>query len=404
MSLKSYVADSGVKARLRAARPPLSLAVPVPVKVPKRSDRASLVGTAFDYLFRFELRRLAAHAVTYPWVAEGAPDFFHGPHYTRHVGPDQLGPLAGEYAGLDPHDTSMALHARAAKLVAAAREAEVAYNAVRSRAPSREEREDLARHALRLAMLDPLGRATLLSPFYPDSFGEPAEEEVVELLDLLAVVPFERFTTATPLQLNPRFGAAGNAVGGADADVIAGDLLLDLKVTSPAKVDPGHVDQLVGYLLLSRELRRTVPEAPEVRRLGLYYARYGYMWETDAAAWTERPGFAELEAWFFDRVAELWPGAAASTAAAVSDDTEPATPAAGKLKVTVKPKAAAKPKSAGKRGAKKGTGNAAAKPKGAAPPGAREPSGKGTAKTPAPREAEGRGRRRQPPPAKGGRG
>jgi hypothetical protein len=188
------------------------------------------------------------------------------------------------------------------------------------------------------------------------------------------VVPFERFVTPKPVLLNPTFGEASHAVGGADADMIAGDLLLDLKVTSRAKVGAEHLNQLVGYFLLSREHRQSVPTAPEVRRLGLYYARYGYLWLADAAAWTKQPGFPELERWFFAHAAELRDQEVAKRrerVAALRPSTllgprpghvpEQATAAEADAPEVAKPPAAAKPK-------------ATARQKGAAP---KKPDAKG---------------------------
>src|SRR5262249_4708806 len=41
-----------------------------PLRFPTRSTRHRLLGTGFDYLLRFELSRLAPHAVDRGWVAE----------------------------------------------------------------------------------------------------------------------------------------------------------------------------------------------------------------------------------------------------------------------------------------------------------------------------------------------
>jgi hypothetical protein len=63
------------------------------------------------------------------------------------------------------------------------------------------------------------------------------------------------------------------------------------------KIDPGAFDQLFDYFLLARNQRQTHPEFPEIRRVGLYFARHGYLWVTDVAEWTGRSDFAETEQW-----------------------------------------------------------------------------------------------------------
>jgi hypothetical protein len=47
---------------------------------------------------------------------------------------------------------------------------------------------------------------------------------------------------------------------------------------------------------LTREQRRLDQAAPEVRRVGLYFARQAHLWTADAKEWTGRPVFAEFEA------------------------------------------------------------------------------------------------------------
>src|SRR5262245_47234060 len=74
MSLTSFLDLPDVKARVKPFRPKLPRKITVPLKVEPRSNRYMLVGTAFDYLLRFELQRLASHAVSERWVAEYAPD------------------------------------------------------------------------------------------------------------------------------------------------------------------------------------------------------------------------------------------------------------------------------------------------------------------------------------------
>jgi hypothetical protein len=74
MSLRSFVKRPDVRAKLKPLRPKPPRTIGVPVKVQPRSNCYALVGTAFDYLLRFELQRRAPHSVAERWVAEYVPD------------------------------------------------------------------------------------------------------------------------------------------------------------------------------------------------------------------------------------------------------------------------------------------------------------------------------------------
>jgi hypothetical protein len=70
-----------------------------------------------------------------------------------------------------------------------------------------------------------------------------------------------------PAVLNPTF-AGGGDVGGADADLIVEDTLIDIKVTSNLRIDPTWIRQLLGYALLDYD------DEYRIRAVGLYLARH----------------------------------------------------------------------------------------------------------------------------------
>jgi hypothetical protein len=304
MSLKSFLALPDVREKVRPLRPKAAGRIPAPLRVPPRSSRWALVGTAFDYLLRFELQRRAPHAVAERWVAEAAPDvIWQGNEYETlswlHLSRDATGAVRQAVgpdarAGADPGlAREVAGHARA--VVERARSAHAAY--LKSKSPTRPERADLAAHALRLAKLDALCRAWQFDP----TFDSAAPEDVEDLLALLEVVPFDQLLHEKVMLLNPTFGPTSRLVGGADADLITGETIVDFKTTKKQEVDGEHLDQLLGYYLLARRQRGVDPRFPAVRRLAIYFCRHGHLFALDAAAWTEHPLFQETEQWFFER-------------------------------------------------------------------------------------------------------
>jgi hypothetical protein len=66
-------------------------------------------------------------------------------------------------------------------------------------------------------------------------------------------------------------------------------------------MDPKTLDQLLGYFLLWRKERLSDPALGEIRRVGVLFARHGYVWTLDVKEWTRQPEFPEIETWFFKR-------------------------------------------------------------------------------------------------------
>jgi hypothetical protein len=77
--------------------------------------------------------------------------------------------------------------------------------------------------------------------------------------------------------LNPTF-AGSNDIGGADADLIVDDCLIDIKATVLPKLDARWLYQLVGYALLDYE------DVYHLRAVGIYLARQGELihWPLDS--------------------------------------------------------------------------------------------------------------------------
>jgi hypothetical protein len=295
MSLTSFVGMPDVKAKLKPLRPKLPRKLSAPLKIEPRSKRYMLVGTAFDYLLRFELQRRAPHAISTAWVAEYAPEIIWRKTDSASVGMDLLADADPEQY-MPPEEVAERAHA----LLENAKAAVAAY--LKVKAPTAAMHGELAAHAIRLAKLDSVYRAWRLEP----GFEEASSEDVQDLVDLLAIVPFDDLLHNKVLLLNPTFGQASHFVGGADTDLIAGDLLVDLKTTKNGEIDVGNLDQILGYLLLARKQRSVDPTFPVINRLGLYYCRHGHLWSLEASTWTSNPEFPGIEQWFFQRADEVF--------------------------------------------------------------------------------------------------
>jgi hypothetical protein len=287
MSLTIFIKLPEVKAKLKPLRPKLPRKINVPLRVESRSPRYMLVGTAFDYLLRFELQRRAPHAIPGTLVADSAPECIWQPGCFLSLGMDHRQMPAQEAEMLAEKEAK-----RARIIVENAKKALAEY--VKSEAPDRGTQADLAAHAIRLAKLDDMSRALRLDA----SFAEADQVNVEELLALLAIVPFNTLLHDKVLLLNPTFGDSSRLVGGADADLIAGDTLIDFKTTKSGEVTAENLDQLLGYFLLGRNEHRSDPTFPAINRLAIYFCRHGHIWPLEASVWLENPLFDQTEEWF----------------------------------------------------------------------------------------------------------
>lgn len=281
MSLLSFVKHPEHVAKLKVLRPAPPRKIGVPMIEAPRSNRYGLIGTAFDYLLRFEIERVAPHATTKPWATEW--------HLERPSIQGQAGPTA-----------FLPRLRRLDAIVEAARVAHKHY--CDKRKTDRSDREEIARHALRLARLEPLYRGGFLDETNEaadeDLFREPEIVDVAEITALLAIVPIDEFQLDRKLILNPIFGRSSKQIGGADADLVVGDLLIDIKTTKKNSIEGHWLDQLLGYLLLARYERRHGLSFPEIEKLGFYFARHGFLWVRHVSEWVGHQQFAEIEKWF----------------------------------------------------------------------------------------------------------
>lgn len=127
-------------------------------------------------------------------------------------------------------------------------------------------------------LVDPCARASV------DSLLAAVPADDVRDLGALAVLAGDRFLPAVaswapPLYLGPTFDGSA-AIGGADADLIAGDVLVDVKALIGRKTSAGGrraqlsantVYQILGYALLDDTDRYGL------RRVAFYQARYGHL-------------------------------------------------------------------------------------------------------------------------------
>jgi hypothetical protein len=261
--------------RLNVLVPPFRGRQAAPLLSPHSSSTSpQLIGAAFDYAVRFELERENGLPVENDWTAESAVDILR------------------QYAARD-----LAFAPALARAAARVKNARVFLR----KHLRRRKRDDawmvrLCRYALKLARLDVLVRRGYIGP---DLLARDDDAACMEVRGLLSHVPLERWAGRAPLLLNPGLDPEG-LLGGADCDLVAGDELVDFKVTKDAIVERSMVHQLVIYMMLADAQRARGQSFPEVHHLVIYFARHAHVWEMPAADIRANGAYESTRAWLFE--------------------------------------------------------------------------------------------------------
>ena len=225
MSLTSLLLNRDVKDKFASEFFYLKFSFRKSPLAPPLTNHYSLIGTAFDYLLRFYVKRLNPHAVEKQWVAESAFKLFISPM-------DEIVYSKAEQI-LKEAKSNYAKYLKTGKLT-----------------------EELLKSSLKLAQLDPFHRRFLdQAPSWALQLGIIDPLDVKDLKQLIALVEPAVFKTKRRCLLNPTFGKASKMVGGADVDLILDDMMLEVKTTQFPEFKREHFDQLMGYYTLSRLVR-----------------------------------------------------------------------------------------------------------------------------------------------------
>lgn len=248
-----------------------------PISAPARTRHYNIVGSAYDYAVRFEIKRRIPRARMGPVVAE----------------------LARKAIVARKLDLS---NEKARQLSASIGDALKACRAyLQNPTPNLSAREAMTRACIVLAQADLIYRQHEVLGF----LGKVDERDVKDITRMLILTRWEKLVPSLPIILNPSFGAISRIVRGADADLISGRQIIDLKTTSEA-VTPAHVAQVLSYVVIARAARRIGARIPAVSSAGLYYARHGAFVEFELSGLIETEDFRACEISFFEAASDLY--------------------------------------------------------------------------------------------------
>lgn len=269
MSLTHYLnapEHSLIRQKIRSefTRPAFNLKTKI--KAPPLTKNYGIIGTAFDYLLRFTIE-------------------FHNKNKTIH----NIQWLA---------DTSFRTLMKKSKFLSVlqTRYTRAKNNHTKFLKNGRVTSELLA-DTLFLAKLDLYFRTGMLAP---DLFRENPLD-LKDLKKLHSTINISNFLFKKKCFLNPTFGKGSSMVGGADADIILDDTLIEIKVTKELSLDRKHLNQLIGYYILAQigSINNKV-DGKLIKRVGIYFARHGALWTIPVLAIGTASKFDSFKNWLVE--------------------------------------------------------------------------------------------------------
>jgi hypothetical protein len=286
MSLTTFLKNRDVKEKFAQQFPKPRFSLKKEILAPPITKHYSLVGTAFDYLMRFYLKHLNPDAVTKRWVAQLSISHPLSP-LLKNVIIDATTHEVIEFT--ETKDTKKAKHI--------IEKAKMVYSNYLS---SGEVTDELIESALLLAQLDPIFRAG----FVDENIGTIDEGDVADLRNLISIVNPEAFRAQELCMLNPTFGEGSRLVGGADADLLIDDALIDIKTTKSLKLNRDYFNQIIGYYILFKIGGvDNALHVPKVERIGIYYSRYGELYTIPIRTVLNEERLPLFIEWFRERAA-----------------------------------------------------------------------------------------------------
>jgi len=286
MSLTSFLRNKDVQERFRQEFRKPKFTAKKDLLAPPLTKHYSLVGTAFDYLLRFYVERLNPNAVTKRWVAEFSISHSLSPLLTDVV--------ANVDTGAIPF-TETDLTRKARQIIQQAKKAYTDYLA------SGDLSDEVIKSCLLLAQLDPIYRAGIVD----ENIGVVHEEDIADLWNLISIVDPDIFRARELCLLNPTFGEGSKLVGGADADLVIDDTIIDIKTTKNLKLQRRDFDQLIGYYIL-HEISGVgeLQPKPEITKVAIYFSRFAYLYVIDLQDIIDSHTFPDFVRWFKERASE----------------------------------------------------------------------------------------------------
>jgi hypothetical protein len=271
MSLTSLIkSDKELRDKIRTTFSRPQLEKNKPLLVEPLTKRYGLVGTAFDYIFRFFLEKTNnAQNSSKVWIAEQAIEL------------------------LIPNEE---VYETGSEIIKNVKELKKEFIETGNLS------QELIRQTLRMSYIDPVFRAGVGIEY----IGADADKADIEDIEKqFALIEEELFRSEEICLLNPTFGEASSLVGGADADFLVDDKLIDIKTTKKLELNLNDFCQVIGYLVLHRISGIDGRKEIEINQLGIYYSRYGYLFLFNIQDLIDEGSLQTFTEWFENRIRKI---------------------------------------------------------------------------------------------------
>lgn len=263
MSLTSFLKIPAIKDRFKTDFPLKPIKLEGEMKAKPLTTNNQLVGTAFDYLLRFHLEKINKNVSQKSWVAE------QGVELTR---------------------SNPRTHKNLMVILDRAKETHLKF--LKTGTMDKE----LIRTSLELAKLESIFRARHRGLIIPD-MNDIHDKDIKDLKNLIALVG-KNFKSKKITILNPSFGGGSKLVGGADADIIIDDTLIEIKTVQDLKLTKDYYFQIIGYYTLYRIGGLDGVKDPEIKNIAVYFSRHGVFHKIPVSSFATNPKFGRFIKWF----------------------------------------------------------------------------------------------------------
>ena len=319
MSLTSFIKQTEVRKKFREQFPKPRFNIKKEPLFPPLTKNYMEVGAAFDYLFRFGLKRNNPKAAERRGVAELALRDMPGFTSDSVTGKSYFEPeLIGDYVRYsypELFDSVRLINKNIDRIKSifekVYRNSERADRIIRE-AKSRYSRflksgrltKHLIKSAILLARLEGIfkGGISIVAPEQID-LDTINEKDITDLRNLIKAVNWHNFKARQICLLNPTFGEASRLVGGADADVVIDDTLIEIKTTIKWDFKRDYFSQLIGYYCLyCIGGIDGLPKKRKIKNFAIYFSRQAYLHVLPLNQCIDNQRFTEFFEWFKDKV------------------------------------------------------------------------------------------------------
>lgn len=228
----------------------------------------TIVGIAFDYLLRMFLKRINTNAIERIWIAEQLLQEITGPctPILKYAAPESAEGKPVELMEYKQIELSKYLK----QILLKCKDLYSKY------LQSGEITDKLLEDFLLLSQFEPIFRTGRVF----DIKHNADKKDIKDLRNLISLLHSKQnlFISKEHCLLNPTFGEASSMIGGADADVVIDDIIIDIKTTINADFTRDQFNQILGYYLLnSISGIDGINKKVKINRIGIYYSRFSEM-------------------------------------------------------------------------------------------------------------------------------